>query len=236
MNTALAGIAGLTDSPPRTMDRSKFSVGATVLSLQARRELRQSVLAANSEDLHIESHPDTRRLKLLLDLATDSVSNREFRGLVRAVMMRIKSATNSDGVSILLQPQTEGDLDLYAVDFQSQGSGFRERTVITETATLANHVRTTRQTWAGTRDQAFENFHSEPLLKEQFSTGCVLPLCGRNRVFGTLSLVRTRHNPDSQDELDFLSGVCSQLTLLVENTLACREISELRDKLAQEKL
>ena len=64
----------------------------------------------------------------------------------------------------------------------------------------------------------------------------MLPLSGRNRVVGTLTLVRTRHNPYSQDELDFLTGVCSQIALVLENALACHEISELKDKLAQEKL
>jgi hypothetical protein len=66
MNTALADIAGVTDSPPHKAERSKFPVGANVLSLQARRDLRQSVLAGNSEGLHVESHRDTRRLNLLL--------------------------------------------------------------------------------------------------------------------------------------------------------------------------
>jgi len=236
MNTALAGITGVTDSSPHKADRSKFSVGANVLSLQARRDLRQSVLAGNNEGLHVESHRDTRRLKLLLDLAGDSISNPELRTLIRAVMMRIKSAIESDGVRILLQTQKEGDLDLYAVDFQSEASSFSERTVIPVVGTIANYVMTTRHLWAGTREQASENFQSEPLLKEQFSTGCMLPLSGRNRVLGTLTLVRTRPNPYSQDELAFMTGVCGQIALVLENALACQEISELKDKLAQEKL
>ena len=38
MNTALAGVAGMTGSPPHRADWSKFPVGANVLSLQARRD------------------------------------------------------------------------------------------------------------------------------------------------------------------------------------------------------
>ena len=44
------------------------------------------------EELQVELRRDSRRLKLLLDLALDAVSNREVRGLVNAIMMRIKSA------------------------------------------------------------------------------------------------------------------------------------------------
>ncbi|HEX6718567.1 MAG TPA: sigma 54-interacting transcriptional regulator [Pyrinomonadaceae bacterium] len=236
MNTALAGIAGVTDSPPHKADRSNFPLGANVLSWQARRDLRQSVMAGNSEGLHVESHRDTRRLKLLLDLAGDSISNQELRTLITAVMMRIKNAIDSDGVCILLQRQKEGDLDLYALDFGSERSSFSERAVIPDVGTIANYVLTTRNLWAGTREQASENFQSEPLLKEQFSTGCMLPLSGRNRVLGTLTLIRSRPNPYSHDELAFMTGVCGQIALVLENALACQEISELKDKLAQEKL
>ena len=67
MNMALAGV---TDSPPHTADHSKFPVAANVLSLQARRDLRRSVMTDNSEGLQVELRRDTRRLKLLLDLAS----------------------------------------------------------------------------------------------------------------------------------------------------------------------
>ena len=233
MNTALAGV---TDSPPHTADHSKFPVAANVLSLQARRDLRRSVMTDNSEGLQVELRRDTRRLKLLLDLATEAVSNRDVRGLVNAIMMRIKSALDSDGVCILLKRQKEGELDLYALDFRSKGSSFNERTVMPLAGTMASYVLSTGKPWAGTREQACAIFPNDLLLKEQFSTGCMLPLSGCNRVVGTLTLVRTRHNPYSQDELDFLTGVCSQIAVVLENALACQEISELKDKVAQEKL
>ena len=236
MNTALAGVAEVTDSPPHRADRGKFPVGANVLSLQARRDLRQSLMAGTSEGLHVESHRDTRRLKLLLDLVGDSVSNQELRGLIRAVMMRIKNATDSDGVCILLQRQKESDLDLYALDFRSEGSSFSERTVTPVAGTIANYVLSAGKPWVGTREQACATFPNDLLMKEQFSTGCMLPLSGGNRVVGMLFLVRTRHNPYREDELDFLTGVCSQIAVVLENALAFQEISELKDKVAQEKL
>ena len=236
MNTALAGIAGLTDSPPHTADHSKFPVAANVLSLQARRDLRRSVMTDNSESLQVELRRDTRRLKLLLDLAIEAVSKQELHGLINAIMMRIKSALDSDGVCILLRTQKEGELDLYALDFRWKGSSFNERTVMPLAGTMASYVLSTGKPWVGTREQACATFPNDLLLKEQFSTGCMLPLSGCNRVVGTLTLVRTRHHPYSQDELDFLTGVCNQIAVVLENALACQEISELKDKVAQEKL
>jgi formate hydrogenlyase transcriptional activator len=233
MNMALADVI---DSPPHSADHSKFPVAANVLSLQARRDLRRSVMSDNSEGLQVELRRDTRRLKLLLDLAIEAVSNREVRGLVKAIMMRIKSALDSDEVCILLKRQEEGQLDLYALDFRTKGSNFNEGTVIPLAGTMASYVLSTGKPWAGTREQACAIFPNDLLLKEQFSTGCMLPLSGRNRVVGTLTLGRTGPHPYSRDELDFLTGVCSQIAVALENALVCQEISELKEKLAQEKL
>ena len=233
MRSALLSFADVASVPSHIANRSEFRVAANVLSLQTRRDLRRSLVAGESEGLHDGLRRDTKPWKLLLDLAADAVSNQELRGLVRAMLMRIKSATDCDGVCILLQPQKEGD---YALDFRLEGNSFKERSLVPVAGTIESHVLTTGEPWAGTPEQARANFKDEPLLKEQFSTGCMLPLPGRKRVVGTLSLVRTQHNPYSQDELDFLTGVCSQITLVLENALAWQEISELKEKLAQEKL
>jgi len=213
----------------------RLAVGANVLSLQARRKLRQPTEAGNGESLHVESHPDTTRLKLLLELASESVANQDFRGLIRAVMMRIGSAVDSDHICLHLRRQ-KCDFDLYSFDFSSEGSRFGEETVSNFAGTIAKHVLTAHKLWAGTREQVSADFPSEPILKKQFSTACMLPLSGRSRVIGVLSLMRTRHNPYSEDDLDFVTGVCSQIAIALENALACREISELKEKLAQEKL
>jgi len=236
MSTVLASVADVGSTPSHSANHRQFPFGANVLSLHARRDLRRPVIVRESEELHVDLRSDSKRLKLVLGLAADAVSNHNFRDLVRGMMIRVKSATDSDSVCIHLQRQKEAELNLYALDSKSEGTNLKERTVVPVAGTIANYVLTTGKLWAGTREQACANFGSEPLLEEQFSTGCMLPLSGRKRVVGTLTFVRTRHNPYTQDELDFLTGVCSQITVVLENALACREISELKDKLAQEKL
>src|SRR6201988_955349 len=236
MSTVLASVADVSGPPSHGANHREFPFGANVLSLQTLRQLRRSEMGCKSEALDVELRDDSRRLKLLLDLFAEAVSNHELRGLVRAMMMRVKSATDSDGVCILLQRQKEAESDLYALDSKSEGTNFKEGTVIPLAGTIASNVLKIGKPWFGTREQACAIFPNDLLLKEQFSTGCVLPLSSRNRVLGTLTLVRTQPNPYSQDELDFLIGVCSKIALTLENALACHEISELKDKLAQEKL
>ncbi|MGH9881840.1 MAG: sigma 54-interacting transcriptional regulator, partial [Pyrinomonadaceae bacterium] len=235
MSTALATIANATDVLPQNANHGDFPFGANVLSLQTRRELRRSAPAGESDMFHAESRRDKKRLELLLGLAGEAVSNKDLHGLVRAIMTRIKSATDSDGVCLLLESTRGGEVDVYALDFASEGSSFSRRAVIPTPATTDKYLRMDKP-WAGTREQACANFQTQLLLKEQFATACMVPLSGHNRVVGTLGLLRVEHNPYRPDELDFLTGVCSQIALALENTVARQEISQLKDKLAQEKL
>ena len=118
MSTAFYNIAGATHAPSHTAEHSELPFGANVLSLQTRRALRRSVVAGDKQDIEVDSRSDTRRLKLLLDLVAQAVSNQELRGLVRAIMTRIKSATDSDGVCLLLANAKSHELDVYALDFK----------------------------------------------------------------------------------------------------------------------
>jgi formate hydrogenlyase transcriptional activator len=63
---------------------------------------------------------------------------------------------------------------------------------------------------------------------------CVYPLIMRERVLGVFGLESSRENAFTQDDLTFLGQVANQIAIAVENALAYGQISELKDKLAQE--
>jgi len=217
-------------------DRSDFPLAGNVLSLQAHRDLRRVVLADDSNHVQAELRREKERSTLLLELARQAVSNHELCDLVNALMTSIRSALIADGVCIFLRSPKEDELNVYALDFRSEASGFKETTAIPLGGTIASYVLRTGKPWTGTREQAGANFQNELLLNDRCKTGCMLPLAGHNRIVGTLGLARAQHNPYSQDELDFLAGVSTQTALALENALARQEISRLKDKLDQEKL
>ena len=233
MNASVASIKSVTGSVLRGTDYGEFPLGAIA---RTPREMGPPVMAGDNEEVHTELRREKGRLRLLLELAREAVSNQGLRDLVRAMMMSIRSAIDSDRVCIFLEEPNGGELEVYALDSHSGTGSFKEGTPVPLAGTITGHVFQTGKPWAGTREQARAAFPRQLLFAERFSTGCVLPLSVRNRVVGTLGLVRAEHNPYSRDELDFLTRVSSQIALAVENTLACREISELKDKLAQEKL
>jgi formate hydrogenlyase transcriptional activator len=71
---------------------------------------------------------------------------------------------------------------------------------------------------------------------EAIESGCILPLISRNRTLGVLTLGSRIQNLFSCDDVDFLLRVAAQVSIAIENALAYKEIAELRDKLAQERL
>jgi formate hydrogenlyase transcriptional activator len=64
----------------------------------------------------------------------------------------------------------------------------------------------------------------------------VLPLISRNRTLGVLTLASRVENSFSPEDVEFLVRAAGQVAIAIENALAYREIAELKDKLAQEKL
>ena len=58
----------------------------------------------------------------------------------------------------------------------------------------------------------------------------------RGRALGTLTLARATEGSFTPEDVDFLSQAAGQIAIAIENALAYGEISELKDKLAQEKV
>ncbi|HUK15301.1 MAG TPA: sigma 54-interacting transcriptional regulator, partial [Bryobacteraceae bacterium] len=65
---------------------------------------------------------------------------------------------------------------------------------------------------------------------------CHVPLVSRNRTLGLLSLARMEPLEFSSRDLEFLALLGNQVAIAVENALAFREIAELKDRLAEEKV
>ena len=173
------------------------------------------------------------RLTLLLDLTNRVVSYLDLRELLRATAGSIRRVMQCDGVGFAL-PDANGRLQLYALDFPD-GTGVikegYEPPVDGETG--AERVLRTGQPI---------NQREEDLIGERAAVAegtkalCHLPLPGRDRVLGVLTLGRRNDRPFSQDEFEFLGQVAKQVGIAVENALAYGQIAELKDQLAEENL
>src|SRR6185369_7964090 len=82
--------------------------------------------------------------------------------------------------------------------------------------------------------------YPSPVLRRFVGLGyrsiCSLPLIQRDRTMGTLALVRSTGDPWPSDDVDFLLQVANQIAIAVENSLAYRQLAEMKERLATEKL
>ena len=182
----------------------------------------------------LESKND--RLKLLLDLTNSLVSNLEFRDLLRAISASVRRVMQCDLVGVSLPDSDSNQLRLHALDFPGS-KGFIQEEMLIPWDSLPGTVFRTGKAVAGNARE-LPQFGSEtgPRTAEGLQSACVLPLVSRNRVLGILGLARFQENAFTQDDVDFLGQVASQVAIAVDNALAYGQIADLKDKLAQEKL
>ena len=69
-----------------------------------------------------------------------------------------------------------------------------------------------------------------------FRSVCSVPLVAPNRTIGTLALCRMTEDTWSGDDIAFPVQVANQIAIAVENSLSYRELAEMKERLATEKL
>jgi formate hydrogenlyase transcriptional activator len=177
------------------------------------------------------------RLQLLLNLTNRITSNLEHRELFRAIAANIREVMQCDAVAVSLLKPDSDKAKLYVLDFP-QGKGLiREEETFTITGAGKRALETLKPTIIERYDTTEVPAElRDKLVSEGAKSSCLIPLVNRGRPLGVLSLVRTTETPFTSRDVEFLTQAAGQIAIAVENALAFREISELKDKLAQEKL
>jgi formate hydrogenlyase transcriptional activator len=74
------------------------------------------------------------------------------------------------------------------------------------------------------------------ILESGVKSFCSVPLLSHNRPLGALNVGRRQDTGFAPEEVELLNQVAQQIALAVENALAYKQIAQLKDKLAEEKL
>jgi formate hydrogenlyase transcriptional activator len=69
-----------------------------------------------------------------------------------------------------------------------------------------------------------------------FKSACSIPLVTPNRTLGTLEIARTTGDRRTADDVELLEQVAHQIAIAVENALSYRELNQMKERLATEKL
>jgi formate hydrogenlyase transcriptional activator len=177
------------------------------------------------------------RLKLLLNLTSRITSNLNLRDLLRAIAANIREVMHGDSVAVLLLDSSSGKSRLIALDFP-QGKGFiREDDTHMVTGAGKRALETLKPVIVERiRPGDLPPEICEKVISEGLKSSCVIPLVSKDRALGYLSLARTTEATFAPEDVEFLAEAAGQIAIAIENAMVYQEISELKDKLAQEKL
>ena len=182
------------------------------------------------------------RLRLLLNLTNQITSNLELQEVLRAIAANIRDVMFGDVVAIALPEATE-KCRLYALAFPFSP-------IVVDSGQVAEGMLMGLSRPGKAALDSLEPVIASTINTDDFApelqqhlatlaeakTVCHIPLVNRGRGVGLLMIGRTGELPYDDDDLEFLTQVAGPIAIAIENALAFEEISELRNKLAQEKL
>ena len=174
------------------------------------------------------------RLQLLLDVTSQVVSNLQLRDLLRAIAAGVRRVMQCDLVGVFL-PDLDGNrMETFMLDFP-EAKGFIREDYCSMEGSLGGYVFGTGKPWIGNASDVLQlGLTDEPAIPEGLKTGCFVPLVSRNRLLGLLGLGRREENAFSQADVGFLTQVATQIAIGVENALDYEQITEARDRLAEQ--
>ncbi|HEX2491545.1 MAG TPA: sigma 54-interacting transcriptional regulator, partial [Blastocatellia bacterium] len=195
---------------------------------------------ASGGDAEAELQRQNSRLQLLLNLTSRITSNLELQELLRSISANIREVMHCDAVAIALPEPGSDSFRVCALDFP-YGKGFLKEDMLQSPIAggppkrAFDTLKPVIVNAVSEDDIGREGY--EILVGEGFKSHCFIPLVTRGRALGVLAILRTTtEDAFTPEDVEFLSQASGQIAIAVENALAYREISELRDKLAQEKL
>jgi len=183
-----------------------------------------------------ELRRQNERLELLLNLTTRITSSLDLREVLRAIAANIREGIHANAVAVSLPDVASEKFRLFAMDFPHGKGVIREELLVTPTTAAKKAMDTLKPVVIDTRRDELASEVSHIAAAEGIKAVCIIPLVNRGRVRGLLSIFRTTEAPFLPEDVDFLSRASGQIAVAVENALAYREISELKEQLAQEKL
>jgi formate hydrogenlyase transcriptional activator len=202
------------------------------LALDAALNFKASELA--QEELKRERD----RLQLLLEVTNQVVSSLKLRDLLRVISANIRRVMACDAAGVALPDDDGKHLRVYALDFpESKGLVKEDRLISIDKSPLGRAFQMSEPVLMGPRELSLMGSdESNEAIAEGIKFSCFIPLLSRSHPVGVLALARLGERPFGPEEVGFLAQVGGQVAIAVENARAYRQIADLKDQLAQEKV
>ena len=231
------GALGIASAPgatygPEDIDFLRLIARVVAFAIDDGLNLRKAQVA------QAELQCQNNRLQLLLTLTNRITSNLELRDVLRAISANIREVIHCDAAGISLPGAEAGTFPLYALDFPGSKGLLKEDLISLpgENDPGKRAFDTLKPVIFNVADAIDGSTGYKIAVAEGIKSACSIPLVSRGRALGTLTIARTTDCSFTPEDVEFLSQAAGQIAIAIENALAYGEISELKEKLAQEKV
>ena len=176
------------------------------------------------------------RLRLLLDVNNAVVSKLELGDLFTTMVSSLRRVIPHEVTSLYLYHSDTHIFHRHVFDFPSGKGLLGGNTPIALDDTPAGEAFRSRKTvcWNEADMRRFQSDTASRLIAEGVKSGCCAPLMLPDRVLGTLNIGSLHQSAFSMADADLLTQVAAQVAIALDNALAYREITDLKEKLEKE--
>jgi len=182
------------------------------------------------------------RVRLLLEVNNAVVSHLDLDDLFSAVSVCLRRVVQHDGSALVLFDEAARRFRVQVLHFEKNESFIEEGPIESDSCAQgpSGIAMGTRKpavfTEADLRNLCPESPIAQKLVAEGVKSFCSIPLLSHDRALGALNVGRYRADAFSAEDVELLSEIAKQIAIGVENAQAYRELAELKDKLAKEKV
>ena len=177
------------------------------------------------------------QLQLLLDVNNALVPELELPSLLHAISAAIRRVVRHDYSSLCLYDEAHNQFRMHALDLPGGKGLLHEQLVFSLEGSPAGQAFTMRRPLVVDRldQRQFPNQVTGWLLAEGINSACWVPLLRGERCIGVLCVGNRKSASFDHKNVALLFTTGTQVAIAVENALAFRQISELKEQLAKEK-
>jgi formate hydrogenlyase transcriptional activator len=181
---------------------------------------------------------EKERLHMLLEVNNTLVTNHDLQKLFPAISGFMRRMIRYDYASVAVYDEAAHSLSFYPLDSPLTTGLAGRDTTLPVTDTPAGSALMERETKIFTRDDlmGIQSSFVSQMLEHGIQSLCCVPLTTRKGELGTLNLASKEANAFVPPDVGFLQQVAAQVAVALDNARSYREIAQLTDKLASEKL
>src|SRR5436309_629101 len=195
-------------------------------------------LALENAIAHQRLQVEKERLQTTMELNNVLMTDRDWQKLFPAISNFMQRIIPHEYASVAVYDDSAHLLSLYPLDSGLAAALHTRATPIPITEMLAGQALLEREIKIFSSEDlgGARSKYVSQLVEQGIQSLCCVPLITRKGEVGTLNLASRQKDAFKSQDLDILQQVAAQVAIALDNARAYREIADLTDKLAKEKL